>query len=719
MDKFFNPKSIVIFGLSEKKDNIPGYILKNTLRWGYKGKIFGVTPGITTDSIGGVSVFQTIQELPVVPDLAVMLIPAKFVATAMEECGKFGINRVAVLAGGFNESGESGNTRAEEIVKIADRYNIRFMGPNGLTVANAHSGICLPFLPHKKMKKGGFSLISQSGGLFFILWNLMNDHNLGMAKFASIGNKLNIDEADLLEYLGNDPETEVIGLYLENVKDGKRLLNVAEKINKPIIALKSNRSKAGARAAMSHTASMSNNDEIIDSAFEKAGIIRVEHIHDLISVVKAFGLPPMRGNRVMVMTPGGGSAVMMADLCEKNGFEFSDLGKEFYDKLKGYTNAGDIINFSNPLDMGDIYNITVYPKIFHAVLNNENVDAVIYGHARPLFPEKETSIFKKMFHTDISKEITGAMLSAGKPVAVSFSASAPTLFKIRQSIDYPIYERAEAVIVALRKQSDFYARQAKKKDVGIIDVNNFDREVVSSSIKNFEGNIGEEFLDTISTIGIQVPLSKVAKTEEEAIKSAKSIGYPVVLKVVSKEILHKSDAGGVITGIANEEELRQSYKKINSDVHKFKRNATIEGIRVSQMAEPGVDMFVGAMRDESFGPVVVFGYGGIYTEIFKDINRVLCPASFAEIKDKLKKLKCYEILQGARGNFKYDIERFVDVVKRVADLMEMFPEIIELDLNPVRVFKDGAIALDARAAIRIKDESKSVDSERVGVATVS
>jgi len=697
MESFFNPRSMAIFGISEKKKSIPGYILDNTQRWGFEGKIYGIMPGCGGETVEGVDVFDSVHDLPEVPDLAVMLIPAKFVPMAMRECGKFGIRRVAVLAGGFNESGDSGETLAAELLEAAEEYDIRFLGPNGLTVADAVSGVCLPFIPHIKMEKGGFSFISQSGGFFLVLWNLMRDENIGMARFASIGNKLNVDETDVLEYFGRDPETKVIGLYLESIANGERLVEVASKINKPIIALKANRSEAGGRAAMSHTASMSNNDSIVDAAFERAGIIRVEHVHDLIAAVRAFKLPPMRGNRLMVMTPGGGSAVMMADLAEKYGFEFADPGARFYEGLNQYTNAGGIIKFSNPLDMGDIYDIDAYPKIIGEALASDAVDGAVYGHARPLFPEDDDSIFKKMFHTDISEETISFMEAADKPLGVSMSAPGEVMGTMKRKLPYPIFNRAEDTIAALRIQADYYAREALSSQ-GDDAPGDFDFSETGLYLEGCSGNIGEETLEALSRGGIAVAPSIVAPDEPEALKAAETLGFPLVMKVDSPDVLHKSDAGGVVVDVKNGEEVRAAFRAITENVKAYRSGARINGIRLAQMAPAGHDMFVGAMRDKSFGPVVVFGYGGIYTEVFKDIETVLCPAPEKEIREKLARLTSYPILEGARGKNPADINALVKIIAKVSHLMRAFPAIEELDLNPVRVFDEGegATALDGR-----------------------
>jgi len=699
VEKFFNPKSIVIFGLSTKKNNIPGYILQNTQRWGYKGKIFGVTPGANQEKLHDVTIYGSLEDLPIIPDLAVLLIPARFVPMAMEECGKFGITRAAVLASGFNELGESGEDLAQQVTTIANKYNMRFMGPNGLTVSDAHSGLCLPFIPHKAMKKGGFSFITQSGGLCLILWNLMNDENVGMAKFASIGNKLNIDEVDVLEYLGQDPQTKVIGLYLESIKNGSRLIETARRIKKPIIALKANTSGAGAKAAMSHTASLSNDDDIVNTAFEKAGIIRIEDLREFASLAKIFKLPPMRGNRLMIMTPGGGAAVMLADQCEKYGFEFADPGREFYKKLDNYNNAG-VIHYSNPLDMGDIYDTQTYPQIFHDALSSDEVDGAIYGHALPLIPKEDKSIFKKMFYTDISSRTEEVILKTGKPLAMSVSCSFEAYVKLNANFGFPVYNQTEEVVRALRIQADFYARQGVKPHEAM-NIYKMDSTWIGKRINGMKGTIGEEMLDVMRQAGLATTSSVTVSNVHEAVRAARTIGYPVIMKIDSPDILHKSDAGGVIVGIGNDDEAAETFARIITNARSYNAGTKINGVRIAEMAPSGHDMFIGAIRDKSFGPVVVFGYGGVYTEIFRDVERAICPSSPQEIEEKLRRLKCYKILEGARGAKLADISAFIEAIIRVSHLMNMYPEIKELDLNPVRIFDEGKgiILLDARARI--------------------
>ncbi|MBN1366261.1 MAG: acetate--CoA ligase family protein [Syntrophaceae bacterium] len=698
MEKFFYPESIGIIGLSSKQNNIPRLVLENLIRWGYKGRIFGINPRSTDSHVDGIKMYKDVAELPVVPDLVYILIPAKLIPDVIESCGKFGVKRLAIPSGGFNELSDDGEKLSELVLQKARKYGIRFVGPNSVTVANTANGLCLPFVPSYSPPKGGLSIISQSGGVGLMLWNLITDENVGMAKFASIGNKLDLDEVDFLEYFGRDPETKVIGIYLESIPRGDRLIEAASRIDKPVIILKANTTSAGRKAAMSHTAALANDEDIINTAFEWAGITRIYSFNDFISMAKAFSLPPLKGKRLMVMSPAGGFAVMTADLCEEAGFEFADPGAAFYDELKSSCNAG-VINFSNPLDLGDIYDMNAYPQILFSIMHNENVDGAVFVTQWPESPRGD-DIFYKMFHTDLSKEVAGTILSSGKPLGICLFGLSATISRIKHNLDFPIFNNPGEMIHALRKQYDFYFLKAQGKPIyklpGGVDI-----KAAKNWIKKNTGVRGEDSLELLNHFGIAVAESTVAKNEEEAVAAAERIGYPVVMKVVSPDAIHKSEAGGVITGIGNNKSVRGSFKKIRENLVRFKAGADFQGVRVMKQAGEGYDMFIGGKFDESFGPVVFFGYGGIYIEVFHDTANVLCPSDKREIEEKVRKLKSYKILQGARGKGAGDIAGYVDMIERVTHLLHEFPQIHELDINPVRVLDDGSgvMALDARVKI--------------------
>lgn len=700
MKKLFYPESIAIIGLSSRPKNIPRLVLENLIRWGYMGRIFGINPHSSDLHVDGIKMYRDVGELPIVPDLVFVLIPARFVPNTIDSCGKAGVKWMAIPSGGFNEMGKEGKKLSDLVLQKAKQYGIRFVGPNGVTVANTANGLCLPFVPSFSPPKGGLSIITQSGGVGLMLWNLMTDENVGMAKFASIGNKLDMDEVDFLEYFGRDPETKVIGMYLESIPRGDRLIEAVSRINKPVIILKANTTEASKKVAMSHTAAISNNEAIIDAAFERAGITRISHFREFISMAKAFDLPPLRGKRIMVMSPAGGFTVMMADLCEDSGFEFADPGAAFYDELKNSSNAG-VINFSNPLDMGDIYDTGEYSNIFFSVMHNDNVDGAVYVTQWPEMPRGE-DVFYKMFHTDLSKEVTGTILSSGKPLGICLFGLSATISRIKQNLDIPIFNNASEMIRAFKKQHDYYAKKLEGTPVYTLP-DNIDTEAAKTWINGNTGVKGEEALELLHHFGIAIAKSDVAKNSDEATDVAERIGYPVVMKIISPDAIHKSEAGGVIIDIQNAKGVHKAFDQIRENLYRYKADANFQGVRIMKQADEGYDMFIGGQHDPSFGPVVSFGYGGIYIEIFKDTANLLCPATTREIEDKVRKLKSCKIMQGVRGNGAGDISGYVAMIERVTHLLHQFPHIRELDINPVRVFADGSgvMALDARLRIAV------------------
>ncbi len=698
MHKIFYPESIAIWGLSSKDNNIPRLIVENLIRWGFKGRLFGVHPRSTEPHVDGIRIYKTVKDLPIVPDLAVFLLPAKFIPDAVAEAGEFGVRRAVIPSGGFNESGEEGKKLAERLMENIRKYSMRFVGPNGLTVANTANGLCLPFLPIFSPPRGGMSIITQSGGVGVFLWNLLGDENIGMAKFASIGNKLDITEIDCIEYLGNDPDTRVICLYLESITNGRALMEAAMKIDKPLVIFKANTTSAGNRAAMSHTAAISNNDAITDSAFERAGIVRIDNFSDFISAAKVFDLPPLKGDRLMVMSPAGGFTVMLADLCDKEGFTFADPGEDFYKALEAYVNAG-VIKISNPLDLGDIYNPKAYADIFNSVLHNDQVDGAVFVTQNPQMPKSE-DVFYKMFKTDISKEVIGSIRSSNKPFAACLYAPEKTMSKMKRSLSIPVFNSPETMVKILKKQRFYHQKKSEGPFVTVCP-KGMDLQKAKTWIDSHPGVTGEDSLELLDSLGIRTLPSAMATDKAQAVSVARSIGYPVVMKVVSPDAVHKSEAGGVMIGIADDAQAEKAFETIQANLENYKQGARFDGVRVMAMAKDGYDMFIGAHVDDSFGPVALFGFGGIWIEVFADVENVLCPSNRTEIERKVKRLKSYKILQGTRGMGKGDVNAYLDMIERVSHLMAAFPEIRELDLNPVRIFADGSgvAALDARIRV--------------------
>ncbi|HPX17423.1 MAG TPA: acetate--CoA ligase family protein [Deltaproteobacteria bacterium] len=698
MHKLFYPDSIAIIGLSSKSSNIPRITLENLLRWGYRGRLFGVNPRSDDLHVDGIRMFREIEDLPEVPDLAYCLIPAKFVPDMVRRCGEFGIKRMAIPSGGFSEFSEEGERLARMTLENAREHGVRFVGPNGVTVANTDDGLCLPFVPLLKAPKGEMSIISQSGGVSLMMLNFLLDEQVGLAKFASIGNKLDLDEVDFLRYFGEDPQTGLICLYLESMPRGRDFIDAVREVNKPVVVYKANTTSAGKKAAMSHTAAVSNDEDIIDAAFEDAGVIRIHNFLDFIEVAKAFQLPPMKGRRIMVMSPAGGFSVITADLCEKAGFAFADMGSDFYESLQQFSNAG-VIKFSNPLDMGDIYDPKLTTHVIYSVMHSDEVDGAMFVSQRPQMPQGE-DVFHKMFLSDLSKETWGTILSSGKPLGVCLFGPARMIQQTKKSVEFPIFNSPEEMVYAMSVQMNYYARKMKPREEeerpsGI------NLDAARKWMSGRSGDFGEEILDLLSLFQVPVVWSRVASDVREAQSYAEEAGYPVVMKVVSPDALHKTDAGGVFVGVSTEAEVAETFETIRGNLEKYRPGARFDGVRVQRMAPEGYDMFVGGKNDPSFGPVILFGLGGIYVEVFRDVANSLCPAAASTISERLARLKSFAVLKGMRGKPAGDVPAFVDLAVRVSHLLAAFPQIKELDINPVRVLPKGmgVVALDARARI--------------------
>jgi len=383
------------------------------------------------------------------------------------------------------------------------------------------------------------SIIAQSGGVALCMLNFLQDENIGLAKFASIGNKLDLDEVDFLEYFGQDPQTKVICVYLESMERGRLFIETAKKIDKPVIVFKANTTSAGKKTAMSHTAAVSSDEDIIDSAFEEAGVIRIHNFLDFIEVTKAFHLPPMKGRRIMVMSPAGGFSVMAADLCEKAGFEFADMGQEFYDSLKQFSNAG-VIRFSNPLDMGDIYDPQLTAHVLFSVMHSDQVDGSIYLSQRPLMPQGD-NVFHRMFLTDLSKETWGTILSAGKPLGVCLFGPTQMIQQSKRSVEFPIFNSPEELVNALAVQMKYYEyKRERQNQAEAPRPDGCDSSAAAHWLAGRQGDFGDEVLDLLAAYGIPAAASRVAATREEAVRQAGELGFPVAMKVVSPDALHKS-----------------------------------------------------------------------------------------------------------------------------------------------------------------------------------
>mgnify|MGYP005848133253 CR=1 FL=1 len=462
MDRIFNARSVVIVGVSERPGNLGLNILQNLVDWDYRGKVYGVNPKGGTAL--GHRLYPSVGDLPEPVDLGVIIIPVPAVPAVVEECGRKGIGRLAIPSGGFEEFGGGASGAGEALLRAARRHGIRFVGPNCLSVINAHTGLCLPFVPlPPDLPRGGVSIVTQSGGIGLDFLARLNDSNTGFAKFVSIGNKADLDEVDYLEYLGGDPETEVVCMYLEDVARGRELCEAARGISKPTLVYKANVEPAAMESARSHTAAMANDDAVLDGAFRQAGIVRVHRLSQLAGYAKVFSLPPLRGNRIALVSPTGGILVLAADQCARRGFEFPRLPQGLVDDIKGRLRAG-VIDVSNPVDLGDVHDAEARVYIIDRIMEQDFIDGVIMILiARMSTGGEVTTGGIHGLRKNILPDLGELIRKHRKPLVFGLLTTTDVRFSARRMVDYPIFTDAEEAVDAAAVLRDF-SRRARPGD---------------------------------------------------------------------------------------------------------------------------------------------------------------------------------------------------------------------------------------------------------------
>lgn len=454
MKQIFEARSVAIIGVSEREGNLAKNILQNLIDWGYEGEIYCVNP--KGGQALGYPLYTSVSEIPATVDLGVIFVPAPAVPGIVEECGRKGITRLAIPSGGFEEFGGGGNRARDALVDAARRHGIRFTGPNCLTVINAHTNLCLPFVPvPSDLPRGGVSIVAQSGGIGLDFLARLKDDNTGFAKFASIGNKTDLDEVDFLQYLGRDPDTQVICMYLEDVARGRELLETARGIDKPILVYKANVEPLTIESAQSHTAALANDDDVLEGALEQAGVIRVQRLAQLAGYAKVFSLPPLRGNRIALVSPTGGILVLASDQCARRGFEFPRLPASLAQDIKENLRAG-IIDISNPLDLGDVHDADMRVYIIDRLLEQDFIDGVIMLLVARLSSGGEMTGNIRSLSKNVLPDLEGLMKKHDKPIVFSLLSTSEVRISARRTAALPVFDDAEEAVDAaavLRDQS--------------------------------------------------------------------------------------------------------------------------------------------------------------------------------------------------------------------------------------------------------------------------
>jgi len=662
---------------------------------GYKGKIYPVNP--QADTIEGLKCYPDLESVKQVSELVIIIVPAKIVPAVMQQCAKIGTRAVIIITAGFKEVGKEGRELEEQITQIARQAGIRVVGPNclGLIVPannlNASFGGDLP-------AAGGIAYISQSGALLAAILDMANANGIGFSKLVSIGNKMDIDELDVIKVLGADPDTKVIAGYIESVNDGNAFVREAERISheKPILLIKSGGTEAGANAATSHTGSLAGSETAYESAFERAGIIRCNSIKQQFDYAQAFANQPLPTSlRVAVITNAGGPGIIAADAIERKGLTFAKMNDQTVSKLA--SELPPAANLYNPIDiLGDAL-ADRYEFALSVVLDDPGVDIVMLL----LTPQAMTEVAAT---AEAVVKITRQ--KPAKPILTCFLGARKVAegVKILRDGKIPQYDATDSAVTTIKVMVDYVRwRSRPKRVVKLFPVNRRKVEgVVERHLRQGIREIGEtESKEILEAYGFVTPKGFISATSEQAVNIAQQLGFPVVLKIWSPDILHKSDVGGVKIGINNEQEVKDAFDLMMYRIPQKRPEAHILGVLVQEMCKSGKEVILGMNRDPHFGHLMMFGMGGIMVEVLKDVSFYLAPLTAEEAKQMLINTKTYQMLKGMRGEEGVDIEAIAEGLQRLSQLVTEFPQIQEIDINPYVVGPEGTtpIAVDARMSI--------------------
>jgi acetyltransferase len=695
LDFIFKPFSIAVIGASENEKKVGHAVLKNLIKFGYRGKVFPVNP--KRKEILSLKCYPSVLDIPEKVDLAIIVIPAKGVPHVLEDCAKAGIKGVVVITAGFKEIGEKGATLEKEITEIVKRAGMRMVGPNCLGVINTAIGLNATFAPDLP-PYGRIAFFSQSGALGVALIDWALENNFGFSKFVSLGNKADLNEIDFLEYFAQDPETDVILGYIEDITDGKRFLEVAKEVTrvKPVILIKSGATEAGARAASSHTGALAGSDRAFTEAFRKTGVIRVYTIKELFETAEMFARKKYpKGKNLLVITNAGGPGIITADTADKLGLKLEPMSFSSIETIA--KKLPPTASLYNPVDLiGDATS-----ERYQIVLEQAIKDKKVNGICVIVTPQAMTDV------EEIAKVIEDFEKKSEKPLFACLIGG----FRVRTALKYlkekgiPCYTDTAPGVSAYRKLID-YIEGIKKLGVKFepVPIPEESKEKVREILQKLKQTgitaISEETAcEILAYYGFRFPERYLAKTPEEAVEFAEKIGYPVVLKISSPQILHKTDVGGVKLNLKNSQEVYSAFREITINVKRFVPNVYIKGIQVSKMIRDGKEVILGVSYDRTFGHMIMFGLGGIYVEVLKDVSFRIAPVSEIEAKEMIEEIRGKKLLEGVRGEEPYDKENIIDAILRLSQLVVDFPEIKEVDINPYMVLHKGGYALDARIII--------------------
>jgi acetyltransferase len=700
LDKIFNPKSVAVVGASDEEGSVGYALMKNFLESGFEGEVYPVN--IRKKEILGVKAYQTVLQLPKTVDLAVIATPAKTVPEVVEQCGKAGIKGLIIISAGFKETGPEGKALEDKILEVKRKYDLRIIGPNCLGIIRPSIRLNTTFI-NKMPRPGNIAFISQSGALGTAILDWAVHENVGFSHFVSVGSMIDVDFGDLIDYFGTDPKTRSILMYIEGTTNARKFMSAARHFarTKPIIVVKAGKYSESARAAASHTGSLTGEDDVYDAAFKRAGIVRVEEIADLFNCAEVLGMQPLpRGPNLAIITNAGGPGVMATDALIGMGGKLAKLSPQTMDYLNSV--LPPYWSHGNPIDILGDARADRYRAVLEACLNDENVDGILIIYTAQAVAEP----------VEIAKSIVELLKSKGqrgKTILTSFMGrkaveEANYTFNANEIPTFSTPEQAVKTYLYMyqyKRNLELLYETPEELPVDISPPRLPIMAILKNAVlENREVLTEFEAKKVLEFYNFPVVKTYVAKDEDEAVAIASRIGYPVVLKVLSPQIIHKTDAGGVVLDIKSEDEVREAFKTIMRNAKKYNPKAEILGVTVQPMIKKrGYEVILGSKKDIVFGPVIMFGMGGIGVELFKDFSIGLPPLNQTLARRMMEETKVYQLLKGYRGMSPANIKRLEEVMVLFSHLLIDFPQLKEIDINPLLVDEKDAIAIDARIII--------------------
>ncbi len=686
---FFSPRGIAVIGASSHAEKLGYGVARNLIQSGYMGAIHLVNP--KGGELFERKMLKSIAEIPDLVDLAILVVPAKYAPETMRACGERGIKATILVSGGFRETGEEGAALEDEVLKTAQEFDIRMIGPNCIGLLDTHFPLDTTFLQPPMPRPGEIAFISHSGAICAALIDWSKEQGFSFSRLVSLGNQADVSETDILPLVAEDEHTKVITLYLENISDGARFIKEARKIipEKPIIALKVGRSESGQRAAASHTGALAGAESAFNAAFEKAGVFRADNTEEAFDWARALAWSPLlQEQRVAILTNAGGPGVIAADALEHNGLELANFSTESLTALK--KRLPPAASLHNPVDMLASATAEDYAESLRLLLADPNTDAaLVLMPAPPMYPA-ENAVKAMIPIIKSSQKPTLVVLMGSEQIA-----KASALLQAEKIPDYRFPERAASALARLVERAKFL-REMDESAAPVVDADLRDIRAALANVKNGKW-LDVELVERLMNI-YEIPISpiKLAQNPRSAAKLGEELGFPVVMKIASPDIPHKSDVGGILLNIGSAEEVAQGFEMLMARVQAKSPCAKLEGVLIQRMIPQGQEVIVGAVRDPQFGALMMFGSGGVEVEGLKDVAFALAPLSSREVEKMLSKTWAGKKMDGYRNIPAVDRAAVVDTLCRLSQLVYDLPEIAEIEINPLTVLKNGVVAVDVR-----------------------